>query len=440
MRRCDFAGRILIVVVRSSAVRVWSAASSWLRPLTHVGVSPNAMRSEERELVTANVVILFSILVTIPDAINFLSFSHVATRYAGMAASLAITGYVVAFMLVYIGHRFAGILLFVNAVFANLAALSIILGTRCGVQYYFVAVAIGSVFVWPSRHRRMRLPQAVLGLVLFLVVMRIAGNDPFWGPPLPQAVIDSVFNRTTIGAYAISFALAFFSLAATERAEEALDIEHRQSESLLLNILPRAIATRLKLSGDAIAERFEDVTILFADVVGFTPMSGRLRPDVVVAFLNQLFSEFDRLAEKHGLEKIKTIGDAYMVAGGIPEVRTDHARAIANMALEMQGVVRALRTPTGDPLMLRIGINTGPAIAGVIGLRKFSYDLWGDTVNTASRMESHGIPGTIQVTDRTRCLLENEFEFEDRGVVEIKGKGPMTLSLLVRRKDANGAV
>jgi class 3 adenylate cyclase len=411
----------------------WVALKRWLRPLSHAGVPATASHAERRELVTANVVVIFAILVTIPDAINFFSFHHPATARAAIAATAAIVTYAVGFLLIAFGHRFAGIFLFTNAVLANLVALSLILGTRAGVQYYFIAVGLGAMFVWPRRHKAMRIPLAVMGLLLFIAVMKFAGTGPMAGPPLPAAIVGSIFQRTSLGAYLIAFALAFYSLYSTETAESALELEHAQSESLLLNILPQAIAARLKQSPDAIADGFEQVTILFADVVGFTPLSERLDPGALVRFLNALFSEFDRLTEKHGLEKIKTIGDAYMVAGGIPEPHPRHAHAVAQMALDMQAHAGTMQTPSGERLLLRIGINTGPAVAGVIGLRKFSYDLWGDTVNTAARMESHGIPGEIQVTAATRLLLEDDYDFTDRGIVDIKGKGPMALSLLRRR-------
>jgi adenylate cyclase len=415
--------------------RIWNGLKRWLRPLSHAGVPVNATHAEKRELVTGNVVVLFAILVTIPDAINYVSFRNLVTARAAIAAATAISIYVVGLLLIVFGHRFAGILLFTMATLGNLVVLTLILGTRAGVQYYFIAVGIGAMFVWPRRHKAMRIPLAAMGVLLFIAVMKFAKPGPMSGALLPPDIVDSIFRRTSLGAYAISFALAFYSLSSTETAESALAREHEQSESLLLNILPKAIAARLKENPEAIADSFGQVTILFADVVGFTPLSERLDPNTLVRFLNELFSEFDRLAEKHGLEKIKTIGDAYMVAGGIPEPDPNHAHAVAQMALDMQSHAHTMVTPAGEKLLLRIGINTGPAVAGVIGLRKFSYDLWGDTVNTAARMESHGIPGQIQVTPPTRSLLEGDYEFADRGMIEIKGKGPMRLSLLLRRAE-----
>ena len=413
---------------------LWRAVGRVLRPVTHVGISEGTSRGEERELVTANVVVIFSILVTVPDALNYFSLGNTATTYAAITASSAVCAYLFGYLLLCLGYRAVGVFLFTSAVLMNLAVLTLILGTRCGVQYYFIAVGVGAMFVWPRAYKRMRLPQAALGLVLFVVILATARPDPFVGSPLPQEIINSIFHRETIGAYVIACALTLYSLSSTERAETALEKAHQQSESLLLNILPQAIAERLKRNSELVADAFDDVTILFADVVGFTPMSEHLRPDEVVHLLNRLFSEFDVLAQKHGLEKIKTIGDAYMVGAGIPERRADHAQAVAAMALEMQRSAATIRTPVGEELRLRIGINTGPAIAGVIGTKKFSYDLWGDTVNTASRMESHGIPGTIQVTARTRELLANDFEFKERGMIDVKGKGVMPVFILLGRR------
>ncbi len=217
---------------------------------------------------------------------------------------------------------------------------------------------------------------------------------------------------------------------------EALSLAHAKAERLLLNVLPRSIADRLKESDRAIADGFDGVTVLFADVAGFTPLSEALPPAELVDFLNRLFSEFDRLAELHGLEKIKTIGDAYMVAGGLPERSDDHALAVARMGLAMAEVARTTRTPNGEPLLLRIGINTGPVVAGVIGQRKFIYDLWGDTVNLASRMESHGIPGRVQITEATRQAIGEAFEVELRGAIDVKGKGKIVAYLLIAERAA----
>ncbi|MDJ1176318.1 adenylate/guanylate cyclase domain-containing protein [Roseofilum capinflatum] len=226
------------------------------------------------------------------------------------------------------------------------------------------------------------------------------------------------------------------SFTALEKSNEELELrveertadlrrEQEKSETLLLNILPEAIAKQLKQETQAIAEHFESVTILFSDIVGFTSLSSRMAPIHLVTWLNELFSSFDYLAEKHGLEKIKTIGDAYMVVGGLPVPQSNHQVAMAAMALEMQESMQQFCLDNGECLQIRIGIHTGPVVAGVIGVRKFSYDLWGDTVNVASRMESSGMPGKIQVSEQFYERLQDQFEFEERGIISVKGKGKM---------------
>ena len=217
-------------------------------------------------------------------------------------------------------------------------------------------------------------------------------------------------------------------------AREALRYLHDQSEQLLLNILPEPIAQRLKLQQMTIADSFEAVSVLFADIVGFTELAARTSPKELVEILNLIFSKFDRLAERNGLEKIKTIGDAYMVVGGLPTPRPDHAVAIAQMALEMQAEMVTVAEETDKSFKLRIGINSGPVVAGVIGIKKFIYDLWGDTVNVASRMESQGVDGAIQVTATTYELLRDKYLFEKRGLISIKGKGDMMAYLVTGRQ------
>ena len=210
-----------------------------------------------------------------------------------------------------------------------------------------------------------------------------------------------------------------------KRIFDALQVEQQKSERLLLNILPSSIAQRLKQSPQSIAERFDQATVMFADLVNFTEYSARIAPTELVDLLNDIFSTFDELAQEYKLEKIKTIGDSYMVVGGLPQQKSDHAEAIAEMALAMQREIRNFTRDDGTPFQLRIGINTGPVVAGVIGTRKFIYDLWGDAVNVASRMESQGTPGKIQVTAATKMLLQNQYRFEKRGKIQVKGIGQM---------------
>ena len=218
-----------------------------------------------------------------------------------------------------------------------------------------------------------------------------------------------------------------------KQAEAALRYQQEKSEKLLLNILPEMVAEQLKKQNRTIADYFDSVTILFADLVNFTNLFSQLPPIEIVEILNEIFSEFDRISTKYGLEKIKIIGDAYMVVGGLPQQRENHAEAIAEMALDMQQAIAQFNLETDKTFSIRIGINTGAVVAGVIGTKKFSYDLWGDAVNVAHRMESHGVPNRIQVTASTYQLLKDKYILQPRGDIEVKGKGKMPTYFLVGR-------
>ncbi len=231
------------------------------------------------------------------------------------------------------------------------------------------------------------------------------------------------------------------SEAALQEKNRLLEIAHGEvaaerdrSEQLLLNVLPPAIAGRLKDRETTIADRFSEATILFADIVGFTVLSQRMDAESVVRVLNDVFTRFDALTDKFGLEKIKTIGDCYMVVGGVPASRPDHCAAVADMALAMIRTLDEFNTETGHALQIRVGINTGAVVAGVIGRKKFIYDLWGDAVNTASRMESHGEPSRIHATDAVVAAIGDRYRFEERGEIEVKGKGRMRTWFLLGPK------
>ena len=223
-----------------------------------------------------------------------------------------------------------------------------------------------------------------------------------------------------------------------KRLLDELRAEKERSEALLLNILPRSIVERMRRGETVIADRVAEATVLFSDLVDFTTLAAEVSPERTVALLGDVFSRFDALAARHGLEKIKTTGDGYMVAGGVPEERADHAVQVAEMALAMLDAVETAGRAAGQPLRLRIGLNTGPLIAGVLGTHKFVYDVWGDTVNTAKRMESHGAPGRVHVSATTRQALGEAFGFEPRGLLEVKGKGSMETYFVHRRKEKAG--
>jgi guanylate cyclase len=245
--------------------------------------------------------------------------------------------------------------------------------------------------------------------------------------PLPPWFTTTMLAlNIAVGGTMVFTLLALFAKQRSD-ALAALRVEQARAENLLLNILPRSIADRLKLDSHTIADQFSSASILFADVVDFTPLSEHLAPADVVGLLDHLFSHFDTLAERYGLEKIKTIGDCYMVAAGVPTPRPDHARAVVLMALDMVEAMRSSDDVGHFGLEIRVGVNSGPVVAGVIGTKRFLYDLWGDAVNTASRMESHGSPGRIQITRGTYDLLGDEFEYEPRGTITVKGKGEMEI-------------
>ena len=270
-----------------------------------------------------------------------------------------------------------------------------------------------------------------VAFVVVFVVTGVLGEALFPNADLPVWFTTTMLALNIIGTAAISFTvLASFAKERNE-ALTALRAEQARSEGLLVSILPRSIAERLKAATGPIADHVDSASIVFADLVNFTPMSERLPAGEVVGMLDELFSRFDALAERHGLEKIKTIGDCYMAAAGVPDPHPDNARRAALLALDMLDTVAAWTLPDRSRLELRIGINSGPVIAGVIGTKRFLYDLYGDAVNTASRMETHSEPGEIQITSATHDLLKDEFECRPRGTIPIKGKGQMETWYLV---------
>jgi adenylate cyclase len=269
--------------------------------------------------------------------------------------------------------------------------------------------------------------------VLLFVVTGVLGELRFLDADLPVWFTTTMLALNIVGTAAIAFTvLASFAKERNE-ALAALRVEQARSEALLVSVLPRPIAERLKTANGRIADHLDSASIVFADLVNFTPMSERLPPAEVVGMLDELFSRFDELAERHGMEKIKTIGDCYMAAAGVPDPQKDHARRAALLALDMRETVASWTLPDRSRLQLRIGINSGPVIAGVIGTKRFLYDLYGDAVNTASRMETHSVPGEIQITSATHELLKDDFDCTPRGSIPVKGKGEMETWYLVGR-------
>ncbi len=270
-----------------------------------------------------------------------------------------------------------------------------------------------------------------VAFVLVFLLTGVAGELLFVDIDVPIWFTSTILALNIIGAGAVSFTLLASFADQRNAALAALRVEQERSDLLLMNILPRSIAERLKAASQTIADHFDAASILFADIVDFTPVAQRLTPAEIVGILDQLFSRFDTLVERHGLEKIKTIGDCYMAAAGVPDATPDHARRAALLALDMRDAVATSPFGDGLGLELRIGINSGPVTAGVIGSKRFLYDLWGDAVNTASRMESQGTPGEIQITGVTHELLKDESVCEPRGTIQVKGKGLMETWYLV---------
>lgn len=306
------------------------------------------------------------------------------------------------------------------------AAAVVFVGWGFGAQYVLIAQMIVTILnPWPRRMAWL-LASALVGLFILLYhYTRLV--SPLYDVPEGQLAIANTLN--IVATFGVACLLVAYPARVADRAEAELAAEHRRSERLLTNVLPLSVARRLKAGEEPIADRVSSASVLFADIVDFTPLASRLPAEQVVTVLDSVFTRLDRLVDEYGLEKIKTIGDAYMVAAGLPSARADHAQAIARFALAALDDLAKADDPA-PRLQLRIGIASGPVVAGVIGRRRFLYDLWGDTVNTAARMESHGLPGRIQVTESTRRLLGDEFDCKERGFVDIKGKGQMRTYLL----------
>jgi guanylate cyclase len=275
--------------------------------------------------------------------------------------------------------------------------------------------------------------RALRWLVAYLGLVLISGFIQPSVPnlnPLPSAIITFFFvmNISAVSIIAITL-LAYFV--------RQRNVYQEKSETLLYNILPREIAAILRDDNRTIANHFNKASVLFADMVDFTPMSAEMSPTAMVELLNEIFTHFDGLVEQYDLEKIKTVGDCYMVAAGAPRPRFDHAQVIVKLALDMLEYVGSREFKASRPVNFRIGVNTGPVLAGVIGRKKFIYDLWGDTVNIASRMESHGLGGTIQITRETYESIKGDFVCEPRGTVNVKGRGEMEVWMVVSKKEVS---
>jgi adenylate cyclase len=333
-------------------------------------------------------------------------------------------------------HRFgplAAPLVYVVGVFAAIFVICSMLGTDSGMQLQYLAIAAGFVLVVGTERR---LLLAVVGTAAVALVIALEILVPHDTGLLSKRQMLENFIGCVVGTGLILFAIVFYAVWQAARAEAVAEREYQRSERLLVNILPAAIAGRLKASTEVIADRYDDASVLFADMAGFTARASHASPLEVVQLLDGVFGAFDQLVEDHALEKIKTTGDGYMVVSGVPVERPDHAQALARFALDMLDAAARLRDPHGEAVPIRIGIASGPLVAGVVGRRKFFYDVWGDAVNLASRMESTGVPGRIQVSEDVFGRLKEEFDFEPRGAGEVKGKGVISTWFLLGRREA----
>ena len=409
--------------------------SRTLERLAQVGANP---RDDDETRLRKALLILIAILI-LPIAgiwaVLYLAFGAWTGYVAVLYAVISVTS-----IAIFARTRDFGLLLNIQLLDIALApTLSMIpiggLLPTGGVGFWGILAPLGAlVFRGAGAGIRWFIVWLVAFLGSGIVAVLLGGQSalPGWFSSLMLALNISVGG-------AIVFTLLALFAKQREDALNALRGAQEQAENLLLNVLPSSIAQRLKASPQTIADQFSAASVLFADVVDFTPRSHDLPPAEVVGLLDRLFSHFDTLAEKHGLEKIKTIGDCYMVAAGVPTPRADHARVMALMALDMRDAMHAQDGVGHLGLEIRIGINSGPVVAGVIGRKRFLYDLWGDAVNMASRMESHGTSGRIQVTRATYELLRDEFELEPRGTVPIKGKGDVETWYLVGRQGPSEA-
>lgn len=404
---------------------MWDAVLSRLLAWVSLGTEKFQGPAKRRILMT-NILVMLVTALCVPHVLFFLAYDASALR----TPIIFITLVAIAFQLTPLlnsfwpyGGGFYNLVLWLG--FAG--TVSWMFSAQSAIHFYFLAGATTAIAIFGVRQNILSIISIGLGLFGFIYADRT-----FTEPANFLNVSDnflSILYFTSIPTTLLAiFCMVFYGFKQASIAEAALQREYEYSEALLANMLPGPIASQLKRNpGQTIADSHEEATILFADIVGFTPLASHHSPDMVVKLLNNLFTRFDDLPNKHGLEKIKTLGDAFMVAGGMPDPQPDHAVRVANMALDMVTATQNFATEMDENLQLRIGIHTGPVVAGVIGTKKPFYDVWDDTVNTAARLETYGTKGKIQVTAETKRILEDHFDFAERGKVQIKGKGDLDL-------------
>lgn len=323
-------------------------------------------------------------------------------------------------------------LTFLGAAYVSIFASCLDVGTGAGAQFFFLVGACIVVLLLGIEHIVLASALAAVAAGLIIAVEFLVPRDTGLQAPWVQSV---GFVVTAISSVVMVVVTVWFALRDTARAEAVMEAQYERSETLLANMLPASIAERLKEPDrSVIADKYDVASVLFADIVGFTERASSTAPTDLVRFLDRLYGAFDALADKHGLEKIKVSGDSYMVVSGVPRARTDHAQALADFALDMANVAAGLKDPHGQPVPLRVGMSCGPVVAGVVGSRRFFYDVWGDAVNVASRMEATDSVGRIQVPEAMYGRLKDEFVLQERGHIDVKGKGPMRTWYLIGRK------
>jgi adenylate cyclase len=323
-------------------------------------------------------------------------------------------------------------LTFIGAAYVTVFVTCWDTGTGSGSQLFFLVAACLVVLLLGIEHIVLASALAAVAAGLIITVEFLVPRDTGLQPAWTQS---TGFVITTISSVMVVVVTVWFALRDTARAEAVMEAEYERSETLLENMLPVSIAERLKEPGrGVIADKYDDASVLFADIVGFTERASSTAPADLVRFLDRLYGAFDALVDKHGMEKIKVSGDSYMVVSGVPRPRPDHARALADFALDIANVAAGLKDPHGHAVALRVGMACGPVVAGVVGSRRFFYDVWGDAVNVASRMESTDSVGRIQVPEAMYARLKDEFVLQERGHIDVKGKGPMRTWYLIGRK------
>lgn len=379
-------------------------------------------------------ILMITAWLAVTVSVSFVVVQIATDSWTWQVSSINVVGAMVFAMVPWL-QRFGDLvapLTFLGAAYVSVFASMWDVGTGSGGQFFFLVGACLVVLLLGIEHIVLA---SVLAAIAAGLIIAVEFLVPRTTPLQPAWVTSTGFVVTAISSVVMVVVTVWFALRDTARAEAAMEAQYDRSETLLENMLPASIAERLKEPGrGVIADKYDDATVLFADIVGFTERASATPPADLVRFLDRLYGAFDALVDKHGLEKIKVSGDSYMVVSGVPRPRPDHAQALADFALDMANVVAGLKDPHGEPVPLRVGMACGPVVAGVVGSRRFFYDVWGDAVNVASRMEATDSVGRIQVPEELYQRLKDEFVLQERGRIDVKGKGPMRTWYLIGRK------